>query len=156
MPILTDGHLLLSVSLRKGSGRVRSTYGRRIPILVSYAGIIVFSILSAVSTNLAEMLLCRLLVGFSFGCSVALGMLARCLRDVHCSGGYFPPQLHLRERGADEEVSLEDKGWTLPLTKGLAEKNKAPEERCATMLCYGDRRVAQPGYGAKNAAEGIM
>mmetsp|Transcript_13890 Transcript_13890/g.29074 ORF Transcript_13890/g.29074 Transcript_13890/m.29074 type:complete len:479 (+) Transcript_13890:52-1488(+) len=49
------------------SGWLGDSYGRRIPIILCYPTIIVFSVLSACTTSAGQLLITRLFVGFGFG-----------------------------------------------------------------------------------------
>lgn len=49
------------------SGSMGDIYGRRLPVVMSYLGIVVFSVLSALSWGLTSMVIFRILVGVSFG-----------------------------------------------------------------------------------------
>jgi len=49
------------------SGSLGDNYGRRLPIVSSYAGILIFSLLSALSWDIWSMVCFRILVGMSFG-----------------------------------------------------------------------------------------
>lgn len=49
------------------SGPVGDRLGRRLPILTSYAGTVVFSLVSSVSRSFSELAACRFFVGLSFG-----------------------------------------------------------------------------------------
>lgn len=49
------------------SGSLGDNFGRRVPIVSSYAGILIFSLLSALSWDIWSMMMFRVVVGMSFG-----------------------------------------------------------------------------------------